>query len=275
VLVTVFNKSSSRYETVPQGKALEHVRQPQASGLVDLHGRALSFREPLTATGSELAHDIGASFVLAENKTMARLEDKVVEDGGDGHQITDFVRGSIMINHWKQVEELCRRIDPAQNTGLIDVAGNTLVLFKDNFAEPLKNGMRRVMQKWDVSNDNQDHHICEIQARVGAMKAAEDLTHRIYTLQRDFTRKAIQLSATDAKLSQRLTILAQHCHDLIKPIHDLEAMRLGYDVLIATPYDPSTAPSPKNPVLKILMRDAQASAQLMPIFRMQGPALMP
>ena len=271
MLVTVFNKNTGLYETLPQGHALVHLRQLPSEGLVDLHGRAVSFREPLKATGDELARDIGASFVLARNKSMSRLEEKAVENGSDGHDITDFVRGSIMINHWKQVEELCKRIDPAQNTGVIKVAGNTLVLFKNNFAEPLKNGMRRVMQKYDISNDNQDHHICEIQARVAAMKAAEDLTHRIYTLQRSFTRTAAQLSESDFKLSQRLNILAQHCHDLIKPIHDLEAMRLGYDVLLETPYDPATAPSPKNPVLKILMRDANASAQLMPIFKMHGP----
>ncbi len=271
MLVTVFNKSAGFYEILPQGQAVAHLRQPQSAGLVDLHGRALSFREPLKATGDELAHDIGASFVLAGNKSMSRLQEKAVENGSDGDDITDFVRGSIMITHWKQVEELCKRIDPAQNNGVIDVAGSMLVMFKDNFAEPLKNGMRRVMQKYDVSNDNQDHHICEIQARVAAMKDAEDLTHRIYNLQRSFTRNAAQLAATDPKLAQRLTILAQHCHDLIKPIHDLEAMRLGYDVLITTPYDPATAPSPKNPVLKILMRDADASAQLQPIFKMNGP----
>ena len=275
MLVTVFNKSTGLYETVPQGNALAHVRQLPSAGLVDLHGRAVSFRAPLTAAGDELAHDIGASFVLAKNKTMLRLKDKVIENGSDGHDITDFVRGSIMINHWKQVEALCRRIDPAQNTGVIEIAGSTLVLFKDNFAEPLKNGMRRVMQKYDVANDNQDHHICEIQARVAAMKAAEDLTHRIYTLQRSFTRTAAQLGDSDFKLSQRLNILAQHCHDLIKPIHDLEAMRLGYDVLITTPYDPATAPSPRNPILKFLMRDPETSAQLMPIFRMQGPMVIP
>jgi hypothetical protein len=270
LLVTVFNRDSGLYEVMPQSKAFVHVRQPGFTSLADSYAIAGTFRDPLTVTGQELAHDIGADFMLADNKSMGRLEEKAYENGTNGFDITDFARGSLMIGHWKQVEKLRRRTDPGQNTGIVDVAGAELVFYQDNFARPLGNGMRRMLQKYDVTNDNQQHQICEIQARVAAMKAAEDLTHKLYKMKRDFKRTADQILGTDPKLATKLYALSAHCADLIKPIHDLQAMRHGYDVLIDGEYDPATAPSAKNPVLKLLMRDAAASEQLKPLLQMVG-----
>ncbi|HTK84436.1 MAG TPA: hypothetical protein VL625_05060 [Patescibacteria group bacterium] len=268
MLVTVFNKNTSHYEKVGEGKALPHLRQP-FSGIEQLHEVAPLFRDPLRVTGEELAHDIGASFVLAKNKTLQRLQDKSEEEASNGDTITDYVRGSIMIGHWKQVEALRKLIEPTEGGDAIEIAGNRLIYYVDNFAEPLKNGMRRVMQKYDIAaNDNAGHHVGEIQARVAAMQDAEALTHRIYRMKRDFNRFAAKFSATDYRLAHRMALLAGYCGDLIKPIHDLEAMRHGYDVLLTIPYDRAMAPNPNNPILKILMREHDAAAQLQPILKM-------
>jgi hypothetical protein len=270
LLVTVFNKDSGLYEVMDQVAAIPHLRQPKSTADA-LYKQAPLFRSSLQLTGDELALDIGASFELARNKTMKRVRQKSAENGSSGDDITDYARGSIMIGHWKQVEALRQRTSPVQNDGVIKIAGNRLVYYMDNFAEPLGNGMRRLMQKYDVTNDNEQHQICEIQARVEAMRAAEKLTHRIYEMKRDFTQLAVQLTDSDPKLAAHLKTMAGHCADLIKPIHDLEAMRNGYDVLITVPYDPATAPSPNNPILQMLMNERRAAAQLKPILEMTSP----
>lgn len=273
MLVTVFNKNANRYELMTKVAAIPHLRQP--AGLQQLHDSADTFRDPLQLTGEELARDIGGTFVLAANKTLSSLQRKSGLHATEGEDITDYVRGSVMIGHWKQVEALRKHTQPDPGSGSpIIIAGNQLVCYMDNFAVPLENGMRRMMQKYDVANDNDDHQICEIQGRVAAMKEAEDLTHRIYRMKREFTRLANEVSASDHKLSYRLNMLAMHCQDLIKPIHDLEAMRHGYDVLITEPYDRATAPSPNNPILKILMREKDAAAQLQPILKMASDPKM-
>lgn len=274
MLVKIFNDKSKAYESVADATSALYLRQP-VRGVEVLHGLAMSFRDPLRATGDELANDIGASFVLASNKSLTRLREKSFENDSDGDDITDYVRGSIMIQHWKQVESLRKLTQPEEGGGAIEIAGNRLVYYADNFASPLENGMRRLMQKYDIpvisrdgANDNTRHHIGEIQARVEAMKDAEDLTHRIYRMKREFKRMAKELMTADPALSHRLTVMANHCQDLIKPIHDLEAMRHGYDVLITEPYDPATTPTPNNPILKILMREKGPAAQLQPILKM-------
>ena len=160
-----------------------------------------------------------AEFEVGPLKTKERAQAKIESDyGGDTTQISDLVRGRIVVKNADQIEALRNYINAnGEELGIEKV--------KDQFAKPTDTGFRAINLKMRLPNG----HVTELRVEHEGMVLAAKKTHDPYAQVQTIERQA---EAEGRMLTEEEAIERQQLLDKVRDIHREPAQKDDLDSLL-------------------------------------------